>query len=78
MCVYSTFCQPFLSIPGDREIMAMYELLERRIEERKTKPVVLYDLLEVRIREAEPPDTLWRLLALRIKERGEDREEHAG
>jgi hypothetical protein len=57
--------------------MAMYELLERRIEENKTKPVMLYDLLEARIRETEPPDTLWRLLALRIKERGEDSDDRS-
>ena len=49
--------------------MAIYDLLETRIEENKHKPVMLYDLLEARLRETEPSDDLWRLLALRIKER---------
>jgi hypothetical protein len=57
--------------------MAMYELLERRIEENKTKPVMLYDLLEARIREAKPSDKLWRLLDLRIKEHGENSKNRA-
>ena len=55
----------------------MYELLERRIEENKTKPVMLYDLLEARIREAKPSDKLWRLLDMRIKEQGENSENRA-
>ena len=61
--------QPFLSCTNDIDYMALYQLLEQRIEENKHKPVVLYDLLEVRIREVEPSDELWRLLAMRIKDR---------
>jgi hypothetical protein len=49
--------------------MALYQLLEQRIEENKHKPVMLYDLLEVRIREVKLSDELWRLLAMRIKDR---------
>ena len=48
--------------------MAMYELLETRIEENKRKPVRLYDLLEARMKERGPSDHLWRLLAARLKE----------
>lgn len=48
--------------------MALYELLEARIEERKAEPVRLYDLLEARIKERRFSDELWRLLALRLKQ----------
>jgi hypothetical protein len=75
--IIQQFRQPFLLFPGDRGNMAMYELLERRIEENQTKPVMLYDLLEARIRDTGPTDRLWRLLALRIKERDENSDKGA-
>jgi hypothetical protein len=52
--------------------MTMYELLDARTVENKTKPVWLYDLLEARIKEREQPDTLWKLLSARIKEREQE------
>jgi hypothetical protein len=48
--------------------MALYELLETRVQENRHKKVWLYDLLEARIKERQATDELFRLLAERLKE----------